>query len=182
MKPTRTLKFAVVRWLVRGFLGGIAVMLGGSACSSPAEECTPPIPPGSRFKVTVIEETAASAKCHIAKLQNEFEIVAAQDDGSRPASSCALTPAMWAPNQQGFTVVTCTPSNSQMLGTNCEMQYPTTCRGLVSFYFYQPPGAVVDWSAPVIHNAVFRIEDTTLGCIPNISGCLDEYKVVLTRL
>lgn len=183
MKPTRQTNIVTIaRWTARGLLGGAVLLLGSAACSSGLEDCDPPVPPGARYKVTVLGETEASAKCHIATLQPTFEITAATEHPGSGRSSCKLTPAEWAPQQQGLQVVSCTPDQAQMLGTNCEMKYPSTCPGLVNFYFYQPGGVTVNWAAPRIENVLFRIQDTVTGCIPNIANCLDEYRVVLERL
>jgi hypothetical protein len=156
-------------------------MAGG--CSSPPIECNPPIAAGTRFKVTVVGETAESEKCHIVRLGNTFEIQASQHDSSMDAN-CSLTPAYWAPQAQGVNVIRCTPSASNMLGTNCEMQYTETrCAGLIDFYFYAPTGSAVNWSAQRIEGARFRIKDYLGSCWPNqAAGCLDEYNVILERI
>lgn len=172
----------VSRWTATGVLGLLTILLGAGGCSSELAPCNPPVPPGSRYKVTILGETPTSEGCHIAVLDKTFEVRAADADPSAGTERCALTPARWAPAQRGLTVVNCEPSSSHMLGTNCLMRYPSTCEGRVAFYFYAQPGQTVDWSAPVITNAVFRVEDTTMGCIPDRSDCLDEYNVILERM
>lgn len=149
-------------------------------CSSAPFECNPPIPPGARYKVTVLQETPESDGCHIVNLQSTFEISAAQDTSTE--SSCMMTPANWAPDQRGIQVIRCEPSSSEMLGTECEMKYPSLCQGQINFYFYAPVGIPVNWGAPRIEGARFRIADYASECLPDQANCLDEYAVLLERI
>lgn len=178
--PTAILE-GILRWTVRGCLGALALSFG-SACSSELAPCDPPVPPGAQYRVTVHGETPMSDGCHLAQLDNSFVITAASQEPAAGTASCTMTPANWAPAQRGLQVVRCQPSGTQMLGTMCEMKYPSTCEGLVSFYFSAAAGAAVNWSAPRIENVVFRVEDSILGCIPNLAGCIDEYHVTLDRI
>jgi hypothetical protein len=107
----------------RSGAGGVANAGGASRC---------PIAEGTKYRVSVLSETARSPRCHISRPLEEFELIAA-----RPVSSgdSCLTPALAPPPQVGVQIVTCRPSSATWLGVNCEMQYPSTCRGLISFYF-----------------------------------------------
>jgi hypothetical protein len=40
----------------------------------------------------------------------------------------------------------------------------------------------VDWSAPVIENVLFRIQDFSPNCFADQSNCLDEYSARLERI
>jgi hypothetical protein len=169
-----------LRWAAAGVLGCLSMSLAGG-CSSPPLDCNPPIPAGAKYRVTVLGETPESHKCHIVTLRNTFEITAAHDDPTAMHSSCNMTPANWAPDATGIQVIRCSPSASAMLGTNCEMQYPSRCAGQIEFYFYAPVGTAVNWSAPRIEGARFRIQDYASECLPAPANCLDEYNVLLER-
>lgn len=177
--PTAILE-GILRWTLRGCLGAVALSLG-AACSSDLGSCNPPVPPGAQYKVTVVRETDSSDKCHIANLNSSFTITANNEEPAAGTSSCTMTPAYWAPTQSGMRVVRCQPSGTHMLGTECEMEYPSSCEGLVKFYFFAPAGVQVDWSAQRIENVVFRVEDQVINCIPNLARCIDEYQVILER-
>lgn len=170
------------RWAGTGLFSGLFMISLASACSSPLPPCDPPIEPGAEYRVTVLRETPESNACHIVKLEPSFRITAAFRE-SLGGPSCTMTPAEWAPDpeQKGVMVIDCEPSH-QMLGTECQMLYPSRCQGFINFYFYAPQNSAVDWSAPTIHGARFRVKDHVAGCIPDQANCLDEYDVQLDRM
>jgi hypothetical protein len=159
-----------------GELGGVSGMIDGGGGAGGVTKCA--IAAGTSFQVNVLSETNSSHACHVAHISSEFEITAGTPVTA--ASGECTTPMNWAPPQQGVQITRCVPSTSEMLGVDCEMIYPSHCAGLISFYFAN--GANHDWGAAVIEGALLRIEDAAAECLPNISGCLDEYLVRLERL
>lgn len=155
------------------------MLFGSAACSSGVEECDPPIAPGTRYKVTILNETEGSDKCHVARLQDSFEMEAATR-----GTTCGLTPARWAPapTPTGLQLVTCSESQLNMLGARCEIFYESNCKGWIDFSVYQPPGVQIDWSSPTINNLLFRVADDPDCLELGRTKCLDEYNVVLQRL
>jgi hypothetical protein len=137
------------------------------------------------YRVTLGPETVRSHKCHVVRpdsMPPQFTVVAAQPDPERGQQACYTTPASEAPPQQSIQLLTCDGAVSEQLGTYCQMRYESTCEGMIWFYFDTPAGAPqVNWEAPVI-DAVFKIKDATVGCLPNIANCIDEYAARLERL
>jgi hypothetical protein len=67
-----------------------------------------------------------------------------------------------------------------VLGSYCAMQYPSTCEGTLAFYVVADDR--IDWGAPIITGARYRVEDRATACLPIIANCNDEYTVQLERL
>lgn len=176
-------KSSVRRWATRlGF--GLLAGLAASACSDPAEPCDPPIPTGAKYRVTVGAATPDSDGCGVVKVDPPvFEITAGSHDATLGRQACFTTPAATAPPQRSLALDLCRAAQTEQLGAFCDMHYPASCPGQVWFYFDDPAGAPVDWSAPVI-NAVYKIRDQAVGCIPGgiQSNCVDEYFATLERL
>ena len=171
----------------RKVLGSLLLLLLGSAgagaCSAPIE-CTPPVPAGAVYRVTLQAETPGSDKCHVVDgfMMSPFNLTVGKAHATDANPSCTSSPAVTAPVQRDVTIVQCVPKESDMLGVYCTIQYESTCDGHMSFYFTSPPGQYVDWNANTITNALFRIEDRATSCLPNIANCLDEYTAKLERL
>ena len=156
---------------------------GGSAAGGTAggAECAPPIAEGTAFRVTVLQETSTSDKCHVinAARLSPFTITAGKTD----ASQCSTTPAVGPPEQNDVTIVSCVPPpEDAMLGTYCQIVYKAGCDGHMLFSFRAPSGVTVDFGAPVVEGAQFRIQDFSPNCFSDQSNCLDEYVVRLERL
>lgn len=160
-------------------VGALALMLGG-ACSSPTEDCAPPIPAGTRFRVILGSETASSDRCHIVQPLSTFDVTAAAADATTPGARCQYAPAAWAPQQTSVNIANCTMQADEMLATYCDFTYKSSCPGNIKFSFTAPPG--VDWNAPIIDGAIFRIRDYASSCLPDTANCLDEWSVRLERI
>jgi hypothetical protein len=168
-------------------VGSLLLLLLGSAtagaCSSPIE-CTPPVPAGAVYQVTLKSETANSDKCHVVDglMMSPFTLTVGKAQATDSNPSCTSSPAVSAPLQHDVKIVQCVPKESDMLGVYCTIQYPSTCDGHISFYFTAPPGGSVNWNDSVITNALFRVEDRATSCLPDIANCLDEYTAELKRV
>lgn len=174
--------------LSRAALAGGAVFLS-SGCSTPAD-CSPPISEGVRYQVTLgmemmgTPEVRGSSRCYIVDpfyLQT-FEVKAGKAQPAPHQPTCSVTPAAEPPPQRTVVTSGCTGSTSEMLGTDCQLTYATQCKGSIKFYFSAAPGATVDWTAPVIENAVFHIEDISSQCLSAPSDCHDKYMATLRRI
>lgn len=171
----------------RNVLGSLLLLLLGSAaagaCSAPIE-CTPPVPPGTVYRVTLQAETPASDKCHVvdALMISPFTLTVGKPQATDNNPSCTSSPASSAPLQHDVKIVHCVPKESDMLGVYCTIQYPSTCDGHISFYFTAAPGTSVNWSDNLITNALFRVEDRATSCLPDVANCLDEYTAKLERV
>jgi hypothetical protein len=171
----------------RRLLGSVlALALGSSlasACSAPIE-CNPPIPAGAVYKVTLTSETPNSDGCHIVKamLISPFMLTVGKAEATNVDPSCKNSPAAGAPTQTDVLIQSCLPSESDMLGVYCQIQYRSSCEGAMSFYFQNPPGASVDWTSNVIDGAIFRVQDFAARCLPDLANCTDEYTARLERM
>jgi hypothetical protein len=154
--------------------GSIAGGAGGSS------ECDPPIPEGTVFKVSVLQETASSDRCHIVNAAgiSPFTITA----GKTEDPECSTTPAVAPPKQTDVVIVSCVPAAHAMLGVYCHMVYKAGCDGHMLFSFVAPPGTDPNWGGAVIDNVLFRIEDYSPNCFADSSNCLDEYTAELERV
>lgn len=170
----------------RRLLGSVlALALGSSmasACSAPIE-CTPPIPEGAIYQVTLTSETPASDACHIVKamMMSPFMLTVGKAEATNVDPSCKYSPAAGAPTQTDVLIQSCLPSEHDMLGVYCQIQYRSSCDGAISFYFQNPPDKTVDWSANVIDGAIFRVQDYATRCLPDLANCTDEYVARLER-
>ncbi|HET9934684.1 MAG TPA: hypothetical protein VFQ35_28460 [Polyangiaceae bacterium] len=170
----------------RLFLGSVACALCVSAglggCST-AASCDPEIKSGTKFKVTVIKETDKSDKCHVIKVSefSPFMVSAAQTQPTVEHPDCSVIPAADPPPQDDVFIEGCTPGKADMLSIFCEIRYPSKCDGSMTFSFVGEKDKVVDWTAPVIENVYFHIEDKAVSCLPDIANCFDEYQVKLER-
>lgn len=165
--------------------GAVCALLASAAlggCSA-TPTCDPEIKSGTKFKVTVISETDRSSKCHVVKLYeiNPFMISAAKTQPTVDHPDCSVIPAESPPPQDDVIIKGCSPGTSDMLSIFCDIQYPATCEGSMTFSFKGESNTVVDWTQPVIENVYFRIKDDARGCLPDIANCTDEYKVKLER-
>lgn len=170
----------------RLFLGSIVCALlvsaGVGGCSS-APSCDPEIKSGTKFKVTVIKETDKSDGCHVIKVSefNPFTVSAAKTEPTVDHPDCSVIPADKPPPQDDVFIEKCEPGKTDMLSIFCEIQYPSKCDGAMTFSFAGEKDKVVDWTAPVIDNVYFRIEDKAVSCLPDVANCFDEYQVKLER-
>ena len=167
--------------------------LGGALCAffsfaavpgcSGAPDCHPEIASDSKFKVTVMSETDRSDKCHVINVSeiSPFVIEAAKTEPTAEHPDCSVTPAAAPPTQDDVIIKSCIPGTSDMLSLYCNIQYPATCDGNMAFSFAGDKDKPVDWTAPVIENVYFRIQDLAPSCLPDIANCFDEYKVKLER-
>jgi hypothetical protein len=174
----------------------VGVALSGG-CS--AADCDPPIPEGARYKATLMGETPTctmtaqdgldcSTGCHIVDgmTMSPFEVTAGKLGSSGAQQNCSASPAQTAPTQHDIKILSCIPAESDMLGVQCQMEYPDGgCQGLVNFHFQVAnlkPLNSVDWSAKTIDGLVFVIKDTVMSCIPSRSNCRDVYTARLERI
>lgn len=171
----------------RKVVGSLLLLLLGSAgagaCSAPIE-CTPPVPAGTVYRVTLQAETPRSMKCHVVDglMMSPFTLTVGKAQATDTNPSCTSSPATAAPLQHDVKIVQCVPKASDMLGVYCAIQYPSTCDGHISFYFTAAPGTVVNWNEKLITNALFRVEDRATSCLPDVANCLDEYTAKLERV
>ncbi|MGC4093549.1 MAG: hypothetical protein QM756_37755 [Polyangiaceae bacterium] len=163
-----------------------AALLAATACvaCSTGGDCKPTIPSGTNFKITVLEETSRSQKCHVVDIPqiSPFQISAAKTEATAQNPSCEVTPAAAPPVQEDILIQGCSPMESGMLGVQCAVQYEAKCTGNMSFWFAAPEGKVVDWTASVIDGVYFDVQDDAPGCLDNINNCFDQYLVKLERL
>jgi hypothetical protein len=172
------------------FAGAVVALLalGSSAGGcSPAADCKPPIPEGTRYKVTLISELTDSAAtgCHVIDVQwiPTFEVKAARTEPTAEHPTCSVTPADGPPaGQQSVKIEQCIPDYADMLGITCDIEYENECHGKMSFYYEGLPNQTVDWSAPVILNALLVITDNSPTCFGGESNCTNKYTVRLDRL
>lgn len=161
--------------------GGDTDAEGGSAAGAGGHpECKPPIPEGAIFKVTVVAETSISSRCHIVDAAHisPFMVTA----GAPLGDECSVVPAIAPPQQTDVTVLACVATDAGMLGVYCQIVYKAGCDGHMLFSFATSPGVQPDWSATVVDNVLFRIEDFSPNCFADRSNCLDEYVARLERL
>jgi hypothetical protein len=152
-----------------------------SACSA-TPDCSPPIAAGTTFKVTVMSEPQQN--CHVVKIPqiSPFQISAAKTEPTALHPDCAVTPAAAPPSQNDVIIKSCIPGNSDMLSISCEVQYPATCSGTMTFSFTAPKDRIVDWNAPVIEGVTFQVVDHAPNCLDNLNNCWDKYVVRLDRV
>ncbi|MFZ5892920.1 MAG: hypothetical protein ACOY0T_17805 [Myxococcota bacterium] len=160
----------------------LVACLGAAGCSASAD-CKPAIESGTTFKVTVMSETANSDKCHIIDIPqiSPFKVQAAKTEPTYQHPDCSVTPMAAPPAQMDVIIKDCIPGTSDMLSLYCNIQYPATCDGSMSFWFAGEKDKPVDWKAPVIENVFFRVKDDAPSCLPDIANCFDEYLVKLER-
>ena len=159
-----------------------------SGCSD-ALECKPSVPEGAVYKVTILSETPGSDGCYLVKAQtmSPFSLTVGKTEPTAQRPDCSVTPAAAPPEQldvvsSQIKILSCSPSQKDMLGQYCEISYEGGCTGHILFYFVPQAGARVDWSAPVVDNLLFHVEDFPASCFPNNSDCLDEYTAKLERM
>lgn len=156
-----------------------AALAGG--CSDNLD-CKPAMQQGAVYKATLTSETATSSKCHIvaAMRMSPFNVTVGKTEPTPNRPDCSNTPAAAPPQQLDVQILSCVPSDTGMLGVYCQIIYKAGCDGHMQFYFTSPNP--VDWSAPVIDNVLFRIEDFSPNCFSDQSNCLDEYTARLERI
>lgn len=167
----------------------VALGSGLAGGCSDALECKPTLPEGAVYKVTLLEETPKSAACHVvaAKNMSPFLLTVGKTEPNRARPDCSVTPAAAAPAQlddasEQLRIISCSPSETQMLGLYCEIEYKAGCLGHVHIYFAAPPEANVNWGAPVIDGLLFQVADQSPACFADFSNCVDEYKAKLERM
>lgn len=170
------------RLILSGILGALLASATVGGCSA-TPTCDPEIKGGTKFKVTVLNETSRSSKCHVVKVYefNPFIIAAAKTQPTADHPDCSVIPAESPPPQDDVIIKGCTPGTTDMLSIFCDIEYPATCGGTMNFSFGGEANQVVDWTKPVIENVYFRIKDDARGCLPDIANCFDEYQVRLER-
>jgi hypothetical protein len=176
--------FRFARCALMAVLAVVGSGLAGGCSDS--LECKPAMPPGAVYQATLLNETATSDACHIVEMRAmAFPVTVGKTEPTVSRQDCSVTPAAAPPEQVSIdiNVVSCVPSDTEMLGVYCQIQYRTGgCDGHMLFYFAAPPSAHVDWSAREINNVVFRIQDFSPNCFENQSNCLDEYAAKLVRI
>ncbi|HWA75702.1 MAG TPA: hypothetical protein VG937_25375 [Polyangiaceae bacterium] len=160
----------------------LTVGAGLSGGCSDNLDCTPAMPAGAVYKATLGTETEGSSKCHIvaAMRMSPFNVTVGSSEPTASRRDCSVTPAASAPQQLDVQVLNCVPGEEGMLGVYCQIIYKAGCDGHMQFYFTAKDP--VNWSAPVIDNVLFRIQDFSPNCFSDQSNCLDEYTARLERI
>jgi hypothetical protein len=171
-----------VRFALSGVVCALVSCAVAPGCSG-SGDCHPEIARGTKFKVTVMSETEHSDGCHVIKVSefNPFIIEAAKTEPTVDNQDRSVTHAESQPPQYDIVIESCLPGRSDMLSLSCNIEYPSKCDGNMSFSFGGENNKPIDWTAPVIENVYFRIQDRAQSCLPDIANCFDEYKVKLER-
>ena len=151
---------------------------GGASNGGSGGACEAAIAPGTTYRVTVLNETADSDRCHVILVTpiSPFEVTA----GEPQPPDCSIVPAKAPPPQTSVAISTCFPSRSGILGVVCNMTYPSKCTGSVSFSFVA--SEATDFNAKVIEGLTYEVADHAPSCLPDIANCVDRYRVQLERV
>jgi hypothetical protein len=175
--------------LARCALIATLLVLGGGLAGgcSDSLECKAVMPEGAVYKATILAETATSNKCHVvqATRMSPFQVTAGKTEPTTTRSDCSVTPAagpLPADLDVAIDAPSCVPSETEMLGVYCGITYKAGCPGHMLSYFAAPANTNVNWSAAVIDNVLFRIQDFSPNCFSDQSNCLDEYTARLERV
>ena len=149
-----------------------------SACGSPCDE-NAKVPPGTRFRVQVVEELPISQGCHRYPIApgDSFELVAGGE--AKDVDNCKSTGAAGppiGPAQVGFKLGDCKPSAH--LSSQCITAYDACpdITGATSFALYAPLPQGSETSGRFVIQ-----QGTPPGCTESWS-CIDMYGVRVERL